>query len=247
MRNSIHFSYEMVVLTHACAETLGFELSPEDRKRPYVEVSGRKGLGVKADDLLSMLEAEARREVRERNPELAESEISEIGRQIAVAALRFFLLKYTRTAIIAFDFKEALSFDGETGPYLQYACVRAANILRKMSDLDESFSAVNLPGFLAETQIDEFLDDADDIWDLVYAISRLDEIASQTIETLEPATLAKYAFSVAQRFNLFYHRYKIISEPDVRRRQFYLSVVELALHALVRTLDMMGMQVPQRM
>ena len=246
VKNSIHFSYEMVVLTPACAEQLGIELSPEDRKRPYVEVSGRKGHGVKADDLLNMLETEARKEVTQRNSELSASEISEIAHQIAVAALRFFLLKFTRTAIIAFDFGEALNFDGETGPYLQYACVRAGNILRKMSDLDQSFAVQNLSGFLLENAIDEFLDE-DDIWDLVYTVSRLDEIAAQTIATLEPAMMAKYAFSLAQRFNLFYHRYRIITEPDSRRRQFYLSEVELTLQGLTRTLDMMGMQVPQRM
>src|SRR5262249_26453461 len=152
-----------------------------DRKRPHIEVSGRKGHGVKADDLLNRLESEARREVVERNTDLSENEVSEISHQIAVGALRYFLLKFTRTAIIAFDFKEALNFDGETGPYLQYAAVRANNILKKMSDLDQNFSTQSLSGFLAELEIDTFLEGADDIWDLVYTISRLDDVAAQTI------------------------------------------------------------------
>jgi len=247
VRNSIHFSYEVVALSPACADELGITLSPEDRKRSHIEVSGRKGQGVKADDLLDRLENDARAEVQQRNPELSNSEVVEIAHQIAVGALRYFLLKFTRTAIIAFDFKEALNFDGETGPYLQYAAVRAGNILKKMSEAEPSFKSQNLAGYLAETPLDHFLDQADDIWELIFTVSRLDEVASQTVTTLEPATLAKYAFTLAQRFNLFYHRYKIITEPDTGRRLFYLSIVEVVRQALVKTLDMMGIQTPRRM
>ena len=247
VKNSIHFSYALVALTPACAEQLGIELSEEDKKRSHIEVSGRKGHGVKADDLLDRLEAEARNEVIQRNPDLSQADVTEIAHHIAVGALRYFLLKFTRTAIIAFDFKEALNFDGETGPYLQYAAVRAGNILRKMSDMDQGFSVQSLPGFLAETEIDVFLEGSDETWDLVYTISRLDEVAAQTVATLEPATLAKYAFALAQRFNLFYHRHRIIAEPDANRRQFYLSIVELTQQTLSKTLDMMGIPAPWRM
>src|SRR5688572_24925817 len=247
VRHSIHFSYEMVALTQSCAEQLGVTLSAEDRKRAHIEVSGRKGQGVKADDLLDRLEAEARNEVRDRNSELSDSEVGEIAHQIAVGALRYFLLKFTRTAIIAFDFKEALNFVGETGPYLQYATVRAGNILKEMSEADSTFSVQNLAGYLAEAPLDGYLGEADDIWELVYTAARLDEIAVQTIATLEPATTAKYAFTLAQKFNLFYHQYKVIKEPDPEKRMFYLSVVNLAQQALGMTLDMMGIQAPRRM
>jgi arginyl-tRNA synthetase len=247
VRNSIHFSYEVVALTPACAEELGIELSAEDRKRPHIEVSGRKGQGVKADDLLDRLEADARTEVEKRNDELPQSEVQEIAHQVAVGALRYFLLKFTRNAIIAFDFKEALNFAGETGPYLQYAAVRANNIIRKIAEDDEDFSAPRIPQFLAEASIDGFLNEADDIWELVYTASRLDEIAAQVIITLEPASLAKYAFTLAQRFSLFYHRYRIIEEEDPDRKMSYLAVVELVRHAMTKALDMMGMQVPRRM
>ena len=247
VKHSIHFSYEVVALSPSCAAELGITLSEEDQKRSHIEVSGRKGQGVKADDLLNRLETDAENEVRQRNSELADSEVREIAHQIAVGALRYFLLKFTRTAIIAFDFKEALSFDGETGPYLQYAAVRAGNILRKMSEADENFSAQSLPGYVADGPIEQYLNEADDIWELIYTASRMDEIAAQTITTLEPATTAKYAFTLAQRFNLFYHRYKIITEADAARRFFYLSVVNVVQHALTRALDMMGIQVPRRM
>jgi arginyl-tRNA synthetase len=247
VKHSIHFSYELVALSPSCAEELGITLSAEDQKRSHIEVSGRKGQGVKADDLLDRLEADAENEVRQRNADLADSEVREIAHQIAVGALRYFLLKFTRTAIIAFDFKEALNFDGETGPYLQYAAVRAGNILKKMSEADENFSVQSLPAYLADAPVEGYLNEADDIWELIYTASRLDEIAAQTITTLEPATTAKYAFTLAQRFNLFYHRYKIISEADVARRFFYLSVVNVVQQALIKTLDMMGIQVPRRM
>ena len=247
VKHSIHFSYEMVALTPSCAEQLGVTLSPEDRKRPHIEVSGRKGQGVKADDLLNMLEANAEGEVRQRNPDLAEADVRETAHQIAVGALRYFLLKFTRTAIIAFNFKEALNFDGETGPYLQYTAVRAGNILRKMAETDASFSVQSLPGYVADAPIESHLNEADDIWELIYTASRLDEIAAQTIQTLEPATTAKYAFTLAQRFNLFYHRYRVITEQDTARRMFYLSVLVVVQHALTKALDMMGIPVPRRM
>jgi arginyl-tRNA synthetase len=247
MKNSIHFHYEVVALSPACAEQLGIELSAEDRRRPHVEVSGRKGQGVKGDDLLDRLESEARAEVESRNPELTPDEIVQIAHQIAVGALRYFLLKFTRTAIIAFDFREALNFDGETGPYLQYATVRANNILRKLEESNAAFEVQQAEDFLKTPKAAALLDENNDIWELAYTLSRLDEILVQVVTTQEPATLAKYAFTAAQRFNLFYHRYRILTEEDADKRLFYILVVDLARKSLTRALDLMGMQVPQRM
>jgi arginyl-tRNA synthetase len=246
-RRSIHFSYEVVALTPACAEQLGIEISAEDRKRPHIEVSGRKGQGVKADDLLNTLEIEAKKEVAERNPSLGPSEIDKISRQIAVGALRYFLLKFTRTAIIAFDFKEALNFDGETGPYIQYAVVRANNIIQKVREADPGFDISGVHSMLNHPMLGTLLNEAPDIWELLYLALRIDEIGNQVITTLEPASLAKYAFTLAQRFNLFYHRYRIISEEDATRRLFYLLVVDLVREALTKALDLMGIEVPRRM
>jgi arginyl-tRNA synthetase len=130
-----HFSYEMVALTPRCAEELGYTVSEEDSKKPYIEVSGRKGFGVKADDLIDKLIAATRAEVDARQTggtgENAEAERQIIAKQIAIGALRYFMLKYTRNSVIAFDFRDALSFEGETGPYIQYAVVRIRNIFRK--------------------------------------------------------------------------------------------------------------------
>jgi arginyl-tRNA synthetase len=246
-QNSIHFSYEMVALSPACAEELGIALSPEDKKRPHVEVSGRKGQGVKADDLLNTLETDARSEVEKRNPELTETEVSDIAHQIAVGALRYFLLKFTRNAVIAFDFKEALNFDGETGPYLQYAAVRGNNIIKKLREVDSEFDFNEVEDLMNGAKLANFLQEATDIWELVYTASRLDDVLSQVIQSLEPASLAKYAFALAQRFSLFYHRYRIINEENEDKRLFYIAVVEFVRKTLDKALDFMGIEVPQRM
>jgi len=244
---SVHFSYEVVALTPSCAQQLGIELSEEDKKRSHIEVSGRKGQGVKADDLLDTLETEARQEVVKRNPGLTPTETETIAHQIGVGALRYFLLKFTRTAIIAFDFKEALNFDGETGPYVQYAAVRANNILHKVREVDPAFDFSAVHAMLNDPKLVGFLNESDDIWDLLYTILRLDEIGNQVIVTLEPASLAKYAFTLAQRFNLFYHRYRIVSEEDPAKRLFYILVVDFVREGLTKALDLMGIDVPRRM
>ena len=246
-KRSIHFSYEVVALSPTCAEQLGIVTSPDDAKKGHIEVSGRKGQGVKADDLLDLLESEARKEVVKRNPELGRSEGVEIAHQIAVGALRYFLLKFTRTQIIAFDFREALNFDGETGPYLQYAAVRGNNIMNRLREADPNFDFERVQQFLNDPKLGGFLEEADDIWDLIYLALRLDEVANQVVTTLEPATLAKYAFTLAQRFSLFYHRYRIISEEDPDRRVFYILTVDLVRESLIKALDLMGIQIPRRM
>jgi arginyl-tRNA synthetase len=246
-RRSIHFSYEVVALTPACAQQLGIEISPEDAKRSHIEVSGRKGQGVKADDLLDILETEAKKEVGQRNSDLTPSETDTIAHQIAVGALKYFLLKFTRTAIIAFDFKEALSFDGETGPYLQYATVRGNNIINKLRETDATFDFARVHQMLNDPKLGPFLTESTDIWELLYMAMRLDEISNQVILTQEPASLAKYAFTLAQRFSLFYHRYRIITEEDPDRRLFYILVVDIVREALAKALDLMGIEVPRRM
>lgn len=241
-RNSTHFSYEMVALTPACCEELRYELSEEERKRPYVEVSGRKGLGVKADDLLDALVAKALAEVRTRHA-LPENEAADIARTIAVGALRYFLLRFARNTVIAFDFKEALSFDGETGPYVQYAVVRANNIFRKLEDAGggEALAGVDPSKFGA------FLAENDEIWEIAYQAARLPEIVRQVASSLELSQLSKYAFYLAQGFNLFYHKYHILSEGDPDRKAHLLLVVDLVRRQLTKALDLLGCEVPQKM
>jgi arginyl-tRNA synthetase len=246
---SVHFSYEIVALTPRCAAEMGYTLSDEESNKPYVEVSGRKGLGVKADDLLDRLEAAARAEVDTRQPETSESERKGIAHSIAVGALRYFLLKYTRTAIIAFDFRDALSFDGETGPYCQYAVVRARNIFRKAAEQEPDFRVETLdrPGEAAADTAFLGSPDGDDVWSLIRLTGMLDFEVAAAIAAREPAFIAKYAFELAQAFNLFYHHHRILSESDPQRKTFLLRVSRLVERQLVAALDLLGIEAPERM
>jgi arginyl-tRNA synthetase len=239
--HSIHLSYDRVVLTPRCAAELGYELSEEEAKKPYVEVSGRKGHGVKADDLIDKLEAAALAEVQQRHPEMSPEEQTTTGHTIAVGALRFFLLKFTRTAMIAFDFKDALSFEGETGPYCQYAVVRIRGIRRKGAEAAYVAVTMNTSATLLSGA------EGDGLWELLLKVTSLDHAVEAAIAAQEPAFLAKYAFELAQAFNNFYHKHHILSEADAQKRGFLLALTERVEAQLVRALELMGIAAPEKM
>ena len=241
--NSIHLSYERLVLTPRCAAEMGYELSADDAKKPYVEVSGRRGLGVKADDLIDRLEAAALKEVQQRHAEMSAEEQKHTAHAIAVGALRFFLLKFTRNAIIAFDFADALSFEGETGPYCQYAVVRIRGIRRKGTEGSAARAVVT-----AETA-QKLLSDAEGVvlWDVLRTAGSLDWAVDAVIGAQEPAFVAKYAFQLAQAFNNFYHKHHILSEADEQKQAFLLGLTELVEAQLVRALSLMGIDAPEKM
>ncbi|MFN8006214.1 MAG: arginine--tRNA ligase [Terriglobia bacterium] len=246
---STHFSYEMVALSPQCCEDLGIRLSDDDRKRPYIEVSGRKGLGVKADDLLDTLLDRSTQEVRSRHPESSEAEIQQIGSTIAISAVRYFLLKYTRNSVIAFDFKEALSFEGETGPYAQYAVVRARNIFRKVYENDPSFDKASVADFINGPDSNEFLKEKidDEFWKLIYLAGQLEFNVNLALDTAEPAVVAKYLFSLAQSFNNFYHKHRIKEEPDPAKKRFLLALTRVVSDRLEAGLRLLGIAVPEMM
>ena len=239
-----HFSYEMVALTPRCAVDLGYDVSAEDLARPYIEVSGRKGFGVKADDLIDKLIAATRAEVDARQTGRDEAERQKIAKQIAIGALRYFMLKFTRNSVIAFDFKDALSFEGETGPYIQYAVVRARNIFRKAGVTPEAilsgFAAIN-PAIYLEGEA------ATDIWSLWLRAGRRSLVLEQCIATSEPAYLAKHAFQLAQEFNNFYHKHHILTEEDPARKTFLLATAAVALRELIVVLSWLGIESPEAM
>ncbi len=241
---SIHFSYEMVALSPRCCAELGIELSEEDRRRPYVEVSGRKGFGVKADDLIDRLIDSALDEVRSRHDELPQAQQREIATSIAIGALRYFMLRFTRTTVIAFDFQEALSFEGETGPYAQYAAVRARNIFRKLEERGET-----VPDFDAELTADTLARQLqnDDFWQLLLSASRMDWTIERAIAAGEPAQLARYAFQVAQTFNNFYHQHHILSEENREKKVFLLWMTQFFRIELSGVLKVMGIPTPEVM
>ena len=234
-----HFSYEMVALTPRCAMELGYDVSEEDRAKSYIEVSGRKGFGVKADDLLDALITAAKTEVDARHPELEEPERRRIAGQIAIGALRYFMLKFTKQSVIAFDFKEALAFEGETGPYAQYAVVRATNIFRKAGLEPEQ--ALNGDVDFARFFSDE---SGTEIWELWLLAGKTSSIVEQCIATTEPAYAAKHAFQLAQQFNNFYHRHHILTEQDDARKKFLLATAAVVRRELIQILATMGITVP---
>jgi arginyl-tRNA synthetase len=245
---SVHLSYEMVALSPAAAEELGFALSDEDKTRSFIEMSGRKGLGVKADDLLNRLEENALVEVESRHPDTSDEEKRYIAHQIAVGALRYFLLKFTRTTVIVFDFKEALSFDGETGCFCQYSAVRANSIFRKLEERGESVSdIVSVLRDPAKAKDVFSSENGDDIWALLMLASRLEETLRQVENQHEPAILAKYTFNLAKSFNLFYHNHKILPEPDPIRRAVLIAVADAVRRSLTAALGTMGIEVPEKM
>ena len=242
-QKSIHLSYAMVVLTPRCASEMGFELSAEDAKRPFVDMSGRKGLGVKADDLIDKLEAAALAEVHLRHADMSEHFQKKTAHAIAVGALRFFLLKFTRNAIIAFDFKDALSFEGETGTYCQNAVVRIRGIRRKIAEANMTKTEVTREAvghFLAGVE-------GSGLWELLLAAGSLDHAVDAAIATQEPAFVAKYAFQLAQQFNNFYHKHHILSEQDDSKRTFLLLLTELVEAQLVKALSLLGIEAPEKM
>jgi arginyl-tRNA synthetase len=242
--NYTHFGYEMVALTPRCAAELGYEVAEEDRDRSYIEVSGRKGFGVKADDLIDKLIAATRAEVDMRQTSRDEQERQVIAEQIAIGALRYFMLKFTRNSVIAFDFKDALSFEGDTGPYIQYAVVRARNIFRKGSITPDAvlreFAGSDPGAFLMGEA-------GDDIWSLWLCAGRRSAVLDQCIATSEPAYLAKHAFQLAQEFNNFYHKHHVLTELDPERRMFLLATAAIAMGELVMALDMLGIESPEAM
>ena len=240
-----HFSYEMVALTPRCAEELGYTVSDEDKARPYIEVSGRKGFGVKADDLIDKLILATRAEVDARQTGSNEAERQKIARQIAIGALRYFMLKFTRNSVIAFDFKDALSFEGETGPYIQYAVVRARNIFRKSGTTQEAV----LAEFAKLAELGTYLagDDNEDIWALWLRAGRRSLVLEQCITTSEPAYLAKHAFQLAQEFNNFYHKHHVLNQEDPSRKTFLLATAAVALRELIEVLSWLGIESPEAM
>ena len=270
-----HFSYEMVALTPRCAEELGYSVAEEDRSRAYIEVSGRKGFGVKADDLIDKLIAATSAEVDARQTggagEKAEADRQTIARQIAIGALRYFMLKYTRNSVIAFDFKDALSFEGETGPYIQYAVVRIRNIFRKgnttpekvLEDFAQRFGvlqgqdfsraeiAAKNAGDLAPegSSLAVFLSGEanEDIWALWLRAGRFSLVLEQCISASEPAFLAKHAFQLAQDFANFYHNHHILTEQDSARKTFLLATAAITLRELVASLALLGIESPEAM
>jgi arginyl-tRNA synthetase len=246
---SVHFSYEMVALSPKSLKELGLEPAAEDKDKTFFEVSGRKGLGVKADDLLDRLEEKARAEVEKRNPDLPADEKAAIARHIACGALRYFMIKFTRNSLIIFDFEEALSFEGETGPYLQYTLVRLNSIFRKLEERegikaeDVGGRDLSTPASLAALPESE----AADFWGLVLYAAQFDEEVLRSIQSLEFSHLAKFTFNLCQKLNAYYHVYPVLNEENRELKSIRLRTIHYIRETLRKALDLMGIPAPAKM
>jgi len=246
---SIHFSYEMVALSPKSLEELNLEISEEDKERSFLEVSGRKGLGIKADDLLDRLEEKALTEVEKRNPEFSQSQKTSIARHLSCGALRYFMLKYARNSLIVFDFDEALNFEGETGPYLQYTLVRLNSIFRKLKER-ESFGEQDVQNLISSVEIPlEILSGGElaHFWDLVLCASQFEEEVLHSIHSLEFSHLAKFAFNLCQKFNAYYHLYSILAAENSEIKQIRILTIYYIKKVLGKAFSLLGIPLPERM
>ena len=246
---SVHFSYEMVALSPKSLEELGYKATEEEKDRAFLEVSGRKGLGVKADDLLDRLEEKARAEVEKRNPALDGDVKKAISRDIACGALRYFMLKFAKNSLIVFDFEEALSFEGETGPYLQYTCVRLRSIFRKLEErAGTTEAAVRATAASREAPL-ELLGEREsaDLWDLVFYAAGFEEEVLRSATLLEFSHLAKFTFNLCQRINTYYHHYSVLAEENPDFRAMRALTLSLTRNTLEKALSLMGIPLPERM
>jgi len=246
---SVHFSYEMVALSLKSLEELDLEVSEEDKEKSFLEVSGRKGLGIKADDLLDRLEEKALSEVEKRNPELLDSQKINIAHQIATGALRYFMLKYARNSLIVFDFDEALNFEGETGPYLQYTLVRLSSIFRKLKER-EGFEEKDIQALLSNPEIPlEVLPqkELEDFWDLVFYASHFEEEVLHSIHSLEFSHLAKFSFNLCQKLNAYYHLYSILGAENTDIKKIRILAIHYIKEVLKKAFSLLGIPQPERM
>jgi arginyl-tRNA synthetase len=242
--NYHHFSYEKVALTPSSCQELGVELTEEEAKKPYIAMSGRRGLGVKADDMVEMLITKASAEVKKRNPDFTDDQITEASTKIAIGALRYYTVKFTRNQVLAFDFDTALSFEGDSGPYLMYALVRANNIFAKLGD-----SGADLDRLLPDIAWKELESGkpADDIWALVIQLCRMQNQASDTIRSLELSSFAKYSYTIAQIFNGWYHKYPIVREENEQLKNLRIVILHIFRDHFAKALLLMGIEAPKRM
>ncbi len=234
-----HFSYEMVALTPACVKEMGFELSEEAAKKSYVEVSGRKGIAVKAEDLIAMLRSKSLSEVEKRHPDLDKEDAEKTANAIAIGALRYFMIKFNANTVIAFDFADALSFEGDTGPYLQYSVVRINSIMKKLN--------MNTPD-LKESDL-SILDEKEFaiVYEILLHLSLIDLQVQFALDSNELSAISNYTYTLCQKFNNYYHNYTIISEENECLKELRIQIIWMIRDRLLKLFRIMGIPVPERM
>jgi arginyl-tRNA synthetase len=245
---SHHLNYEKVVLSAATAKALGYAVADDGAA---VKVSGRKGLGVKADDLVDALEKKARAEIEARDEQRQRdaAEKDQTARAIAVGALRYFLLKFGRNKIITFDLDEALAFVGETGPYVQNSIVRARNIFAKLEA--EGHDVAKLLERARALPLDTLLhgEEGDEAWALLLLMARSEDVLEQVVATAEVALLPRHAFAIAQAFHAYYQKPKhsLLRAESEDARAFRVLLVDSFVRQMEALAALLGIPVPERM
>ena len=242
-----HLGYEKVVLSKATAKELGYEV---DEEAGVVKVSGRRGLGVKADDLIDALEAKASSEIATRDPERAQKDREKAALDIAVGALRYFMLRFSRNRIITFDMEEALAFTGETGPYIQNSVVRAKSILAKVAAEGHDVKAL-LKRALGQNLLSGWLatEEGSSAWSLFLAMARTEEAIETAVRTEEPSVMTRHAFQIAQAFHGYYQNpaHTVLRAETEDLRAVRVLVVDLFVRHTTDVAGLLGIPIPDRM
>jgi len=236
-----HFAYEMVTLSPACAREMGFDIPPDQQAKASINVSGRKGIAVKADELLEKLVEKAGLEIRRRNPDMPDGQVLLTAGKIAVGALRYFMVKYSLKALIVFDFKEALAFEGDSGPYLQYTLVRLNSILNRLQNEDETEASGPPADFSLPAE------EAEATWEILLQAFFMECQLELALENSEPAMIASFTYSFCQKFNNYYHHYPILNEADFKLRQKRVNLLFIIKKTLARLFQVLGIPIPERM
>jgi arginyl-tRNA synthetase len=228
-RRYLHRSYEVVSLSKKTATSLGFEIEGE-----FAHMSGRKGLYVNVDTMLDRLKDKARVETGKRNLSEPKEWVDDVAEAVAVAALRYELLKQDPDKMIVFDMEDALQFQGDTGPYLLYSYARARRILDKTE---------GTPRITPSTA--EKLNKKQEV-QLAKKMSMLDMSATTAGEFLSPKEIARFAHELAVLFNDFYESVQVNKEPDAELRDARLALVDAASRVLAESMNLMGLPVKDR-
>ena len=248
--NSVHFAYEMVALTPAAVRVIeerterSFGLTDEEMAKAYIEMSGRRGIGVKADEFLDVLTDAAEDSIVDRLEGTGTpADVSVRARAIAVGALRYLMARQSRNRVLAFDFDEALAFEGDTGPYLQYSAVRAGKIFAKLEERrGEGRVSADEIEQLTGGEID------DGLWELVLQCSRRREVVRQAVANLEFSLLAQHTHEIAQLFHRLYHAHPVVPEKDEEKRRLRRAVFTLFEREMrVLLEELLGIPVPEEM
>lgn len=221
--NSTHLAYEVVTLSAATAERLGVDTSDG---RDFYPMSGRKGIEIKADDLINAAVARMQEVAGQRELSV------ETAALLAASAIRYFMIRFGLQQVIALDMDEALRPNGDTGVYLQYAHARANSILRKLQETGYTAPErlVSLPEMLEQSE-----------WELLRHIDAYPRTLAETAAQLAPNTLAAYAYDLASHFSDFYeHTPPIVRETDERMKAFRIHLVRATVQTMGNVLHILG-------